>query len=86
MRSSVRFCCACANSSVTPDKREEERDGKAADDVVQRHAADVDADDPREREREDADVQLRETTDEDGDDERGERDVSEVHSSAGISS
>ena len=63
-------------------QREEERNGKAGDDVVQRHAAHVHTDDPRQRERQDADVQLRETTNEDGDDERRERDVSEVHSPA----
>ena len=37
---------------------EEERQ-EAADDVVERHAADVDPDNPRERKRENSDVQLR---------------------------
>ena len=63
---------------------EEERDRKAGDDVVERHAAHVHADDPRERDRQDADVQLREATDENRDDERAEGDVSEVHSAESV--
>jgi hypothetical protein len=68
-----------------PGQCEEERDWKAAYDVIERHAADVHADNPRQCDGEDADVQLRETTDENGDNERAKGDVSEIHS-PGISS
>ena len=67
-------------------QRQEERHREAADDVVQRHAANVHADNPRKGKREDADVQLRKATHEDGDDERSERDVGEIHSTGAISS
>jgi len=67
-------------------QRQEQRHREAADDVVQRHAPDIHADDPRKRKREDADVQLRKTTHEDRDDERSERDVGEIHSTGAISS
>ena len=63
-------------------ERQKQRDRKSADDLVQRHAADVDADDPGQRERENADVQLGETADEDRDDQRGERHVREIHAAS----
>ena len=61
-------------------QREEQRDREAGDHLVERHAAEVDADDPGQRERQDADVQLREAADENRDDERGQRYVGEIHS------
>ena len=80
MRSRVPFSCACVNSSVTPASVRNSDDREARDDLVERHARQVDADDPGQRERQNADVQLRETADENRDDERGERYVREIHS------
>ena len=53
-------------------EREKESDRKAAEDGGERHAREIHADDPRERERQDSHVQLAEATDDDGDNERAE--------------
>ena len=63
-----------------PGERQEQPDREAGDDLVERHAAEVDADDPGQRESENADVQLREAADENRKNERGERDIGEIHS------
>ena len=71
-RSSVPFSCACVKISVTPARVRNSCTGKPLSDFVQRHAADIHADDPRQRQAEHADVELTEAADDHRDRQRGE--------------
>ena len=54
------------------DERQEQLDRKAGEDVLEPHPAEVDADDPGERHRQDADVEPREAADDDRDEQGAE--------------
>ena len=77
--SSVPLSCACVNRSVTPVSVRNSWIGKPADDVVQRHPAEVDADDPGEGERQHTHIQPREAADDDGGEKSRERKPGERH-------
>ena len=61
------------------DQRQEQLNRKPGEDVLEPHPAEVHADDPRERHREDADVEPREAADDDRDEQRAEREPRQGH-------
>ena len=61
------------------DEIEQQIDRKGADHLRERHAAQVDADDPRQGQRHHADVDARHHAQRDGDDQRGQRNPGKVH-------
>ena len=67
-------------------ERQKQRDRETGDHLVQRHAAEIDADDPGQGERQNPDVQLREAADENRNDERGKRHIGKIHSVPSTSS
>ena len=83
--SSVPLVCASENSSVTPTSVRNSGVGKSGDHGVERHAADVDADNPRHRDGQHADVERRDAADEDGDRQRDDRDDGEIHAVSMVS-
>ena len=65
-------------------ERQKELRRKAAQHVVEAHAAGVDADQPRQRQAQHADVQLGDAADDHGDDERAEGEPGQVHGAVSI--
>jgi hypothetical protein len=83
-RSSVPFSCACVKEQRYAGEGQEQLHREAADDVVQAHAAQIHADDPRQREAEHADVELTETAHDHRNRQRGERQPGETHRAPSI--
>ena len=79
MRPSVPLLLAMPNSSVMPTRLMQEIDRKGADHLRDRHAAQVDTDDPSQGQRHHADVDARHHAQGDGDNQRGQRNPGKVH-------
>ncbi len=78
-RASVPLTSAIENSSVTPTSVTSRSTGKPVEHLARRHAAEADADDERQRERQHADVDRRRAAQRDGEDERRDGDPREAH-------